>query len=186
MPLARIDPVRLYGGTWDEGFALDYYTRGPWDTRTELGSLVHELKYSNDWGALQPLVETAEHFIRHLWEGLPRLDLIVPAPPFALNRRAQPVLAIARELAARLESDVRENAVAKTRATQEMKYIRDWGERHQTLREAIQRGPASVLNKRALVFDDVTQSQATLRRITDVLQAAGASEVYALALTRTK
>jgi predicted amidophosphoribosyltransferase len=67
-----------------------------------------------------------------------------------------------------------------------MKYLHNWGERHQILREAIQNGTASVLNKRVLVFDDVAQSQATLRRVTDVLKAAGASEVYALALTRTK
>jgi predicted amidophosphoribosyltransferase len=186
VPIARIQPVRLWGGTWDEGFALDYHTRGPWDARTEVGSLVYELKYSKNWNALQPLVETAEHFIRIQWEGLPRLDLIVPAPPSVLIRGAQPVLEIARELATRLESNLCENAVAKTRATQEMKYVRDWGERHQILREAIQKGTASVLNKRVLVLDDVTQSQATLRRVTNVLQATGASEVYAFALTRTK
>jgi len=195
MSIVRTNPTRLWGGSWNDGFALDRHTVNSiptsdpyrWDTTyTELGQLVYELKYRNNWGALQSIVDTAEDFIRSGWEGLPPLDLIVPAPPSFAARGAQPVVEIARELARGLGIALCENAVTKTRVTPQMKNVYNWAQRRQTLREAIQKGPANVQGKRMLVFDDLIQSGATLGRVTDVLQGAGASEVYALALTRTK
>jgi len=194
MPPVTISPGRIHG-PWDDGFSLDRHTVSStptgdpyrWDTkRTELGQLVYELKYGNNWGALQLIVETAEDFIRNQWEGLPALDCIVPAPPSVSARGEQPVVKIARTLATRLGTEICENAVVKVCATPQMKNVGDWAQRRQTLREAIQKGPANVQGKRVLVLDDLTESRATLGRVTDVLRSAGASEVYALALTRTK
>lgn len=147
---------------------------------------MYELKYGNNWAALELIVETAEEFIRNQWEGLPVLDCIVPAPPSVSRRGRQPVVEIARSLASRLGIGITENAVVKVRVTPQMKNVGDWAQRRQTLREAIQKGTANLERKRVLVLDDLTESRSTLGRVTDVLRSAGASEVYALALTRTK
>jgi competence protein ComFC len=191
----KLSPVRLVWGSWDDGYTLDRHTISSvptgdpyrWDTkRTELGQLVYELKYGKNWGALELIVETAEDFIRNQWEGLPALDCIVPAPPSVSARGLQPVAAIARALASRLNVEVCDKAVEKIRPTLQMKNVGDWAERRQTLREAIQRGTGNVEGKRVLIFDDLMESGSTLGRVTDVLRSAGASEVYALALTRTR
>lgn len=196
MPSTKINPIRLYGGTWDDGFALDRHTISStptgdpyhrWDTtRTPLGQLLYELKYRNNAGAIQSIVDIAEDFIRYGWEGLPpKLDCIVPAPPSSV-RGIQPVSEIARELAIRLGIMICHDAITKIVATPQMKNINDLALRRQTLREAIQPGTASVTGMTILALDDLTESGATLGRVTDVLRSAGASEVYALALTRTK
>jgi competence protein ComFC len=195
MPPIKLSPIRIHG-PWNDGYALDRHTISStptgdpynrWDTkRTELGQLVYELKYGNNPGALQLIAETAEDFVRNHWEGLPALDCIVPAPPSVSARGLQPVVEIALVLATRLGIAVCENAVAKIAVTPQMKNIDDWAQRRQTLREAIQKGSANVEGKLVLVLDDLTESRSTLGRVTDVLRAAGASEVYALALTRTK
>jgi|HubBroStandDraft_6_1064221.scaffolds.fasta_scaffold14439_5 competence protein ComFC len=194
MSPVKLSPVRIHG-PWNDGYALDRHTISStptgdpyrWDTkRTELGQLVYELKYGNNPGALQSIVETAEDFVRNHWEGLPELDCIVPAPPSVSARGLQPVVAIARALATRLGIGVCENAVAKIAVTPQMKNMSDWAQRRQTLREAIQKGAANVEGKQILILDDLTESRSTLGRVTDVLRSAGASEVYALALTRTK
>ena len=195
MAPVKLSPVRLVWGPWDDGYTLDRHTISSvptgdpyrWDTkRTELGQLVYELKYGKNWGALESIVETAEDFIRNQWEGLPALECIVPAPPSVSARGLQPVAAIARALASRLAVEVCEKAVEKIRPTPQMKNVGDWAQRRQTLREAIQRGTGNVEGKRVLIFDDLMESGSTLARVTDVLRSAGASEVYALALTRTR
>lgn len=195
MLIVKTNPIRLWGGTWNDGFALDRHTVASvptsdpyrWaTTRTELGQLVYELKYGNDWGALQSIVDTAEDFIRNGWQGLPGLDIVVPAPPSVTVRGAQPVVEIARDLARRLGISFCENAVLKTHATPQMKNVNDLAQRRQMLRETIQQGTANVQGKEVLILDDLYQSGATLGRVTDVLQTARASEVYVLALTRTK
>ena len=195
MAPVKLSPVRLVWGPWDDGYTLDRHTISSvptddpyrWDTkRTELGQLVYELKYGKNWGALELIVETAEDFIRNQWEGLPALECIVPAPPSVSARGLQPVVAIARALASRLAVEVCEKAVEKIRPTPQMKNVGDWAQRRQTLREAIQRGTGNVEGKKVLIFDDLMESGSTLGRVTDVLRSAGASEVYALALTRTR
>ena len=195
MAPVKLSPIRLVWGPWDDGYTLDRHTISSvptgdpyrWDTkRTELGQLVYELKYGKNWGALELIVETAEDFIRNRWEGLPALECIVPAPPSVSARGLQPVVAIARALASRLDVEVCEKAVEKIRPTPQMKNVGDWAQRRQTLREAIQRGTGNVEGKRVLILDDLMESGSTLVRVTDVLRSAGASEVYALALTRTR
>jgi competence protein ComFC len=194
MAIVKIDPVRLTG-PWNDGFALDRHTVKSiptgdpyrWDTtRTELGELVYQLKYGRNQGALQSIVDTSEDFIRNRWEGLPKLDCIVPAPPSLSQRQSQPVLSIARLLAVRLGTAVCESVVTKVSPTPQMKNIGDWAKRRMVLKESIQPGAEDVRGKYVLVLDDLTESRATLGRVTDVLRAAGAAEVYALALTRTK
>jgi competence protein ComFC len=196
MAAVKINPMKLYG-PWTEGYVLDRHTVSsiptgdpyhPWETkRTELGELLYQLKYKSKADALEPMVETAEDFVRHRWSGLPALDCVVPAPPSVTTRNVQPVVQLARALAARLGIQTCEDAVRKVRPTQQMKNIDDWAERRKVLGEAIQQGGGNVKSRCILLFDDLTESGSTLGRVAEVLlQEGGASQVYALVLTRTK
>ena len=68
-----------------------------------------------------------------------------------------------------------------------MKNVPGWYERQKLLAEAIAAGEDNVAGKRVLLLDDLTQSGATLARITQVLlEGKSAEAVLALVLTRTR
>lgn len=194
MPVVPIRPMRLAPKPWVEGYVLDYHTVSSTPTgdpyyrfdtkRTELGERVFQLKYRSGAAAvLADIVDTAENFIRE-WK--PPVECIVPAPA-SLNRKSQPVIEIAKELANRLKSPIHESAVRKVKATSQMKNIDDWAERQAVLREAVQAGDADVRGKIVLLVDDLIESGSTLRRAAEVLLSDGSAKaVYALVLTRTK
>jgi len=188
------NPTKI-SGPWQSGYVLDRHTisstptgdpYNPFDTkRTELGELVYQLKYGGKMEALPIIVDTAEEFIRNGWQGLPGIDCIVPAPP-SVSRKMQPVVALARELAARLGLQTCEDAVVKVKRTEQMKNVTKT-DRPAILEEAIQLGTGAVKNKRVLLFDDLVESGSTLSRVTEVLLGeGGASAVHVLVLTRTK
>jgi predicted amidophosphoribosyltransferase len=194
MPPVNIKPMKLPPNPWVEGYVLDYHTISSTPTgdpyyrfdtkRTELGELLFRLKYRAGGSAVvADIVETAEQFVRG-WN--PPIDCIVPAPA-SLNRKSQPAVEIARELAAHLGLAMCENAVLKVKGTPPMKNIDDWSERQRLLAEAIQAGPTDAKGKSILLFDDLIESGSTLRRVAEVLLQAGvAAAIYALVLTRTK
>jgi predicted amidophosphoribosyltransferase len=129
------------------------------------------------------IVDTVEKFVGE-WQ--PPVEGVVPAPA-SLNRKSQPVIEVAAELARRLRLPFYEGAVKKAKPTPQMKNIDDWAERQTVLREAVQAGEAEVKGKVVLLFDDLIESGSTLRRAADVLLKDGlAQAVYALVLTRTK
>lgn len=131
---------------------------------------------------LGDIVETAGKFVRE-WK--PTVECLVPAPP-SLQRKSQPVVEIARELARYLDLTVCEGAVVKAQTTPQMKNIPVW-ERLETLMDAIQAGQEQVQGKSLLLFDDLIESGSTLRRTAEVLlKDRGAASVYALVLTRTR
>ena len=131
-------------GPWDAGFVLDYHSVSatptgdpyhPFDIkRTDLGELVYRLKYAGDRSALGDILDTVQEFVTK-WN--PGAKFVVPAPP-SLKRQFQPVAEIARELAARLKLEFREDAVHKVKETPSMKNVPDWFERQKLLAEAIQ------------------------------------------------
>jgi len=189
---AKIDPKKL-DGPWVEGYVLDFHSirsaptgdpYHPFDTtRTTLGELVYRFKYRGERIRSGDIVDTLYEFIRS-WS--PPIDCVVPAPA-SLDRMWQPVLEIARQLAARLAIPVCEDAVIKSKRTAQMKDISDWSERQRLLSDAIQLGQAEVNGKRVLLIDDVLESGSTLRRAADVLlKEGGATAVYAVVLTRTR
>jgi competence protein ComFC len=184
-------------GLWTDGYVLDRHSivstptgdpYHPWDTkRTELGELLYQLKYGAKVDAMPSIVDTAEEFLRNHWKGLPHLDCVVPAPPSAAARAAQPVVELAKGIAARLGIQTCENAIIKAQPTQQMKNIENWSVRGRLLKEAIQKGEDDVRNKHILLFDDLIESGSTPRRVTELLlNEGGASGVYVLVLTRTK
>lgn len=194
MPVVSIRPMKLASKPWVEGYVLDYHTVSSTPTgdpyyrfdtkRTELGERVFRLKYrSGGPFVLADITDTADNFIRE-WK--PPVECIVPAPA-SLNRKSQPVIEIARELANRLKLPIYEGAVKKVKATPQMKNIDDWAERQAVLKEAVQAGDADVRGKIVLLVDDLIESGSTLRQAAEVLlNDASAKAVYALVLTRTK
>jgi predicted amidophosphoribosyltransferase len=178
MPTVITHPRRLHG-PWTDGFTLDRYSG------SVLGTLVQQLKYKENAAALVPIVDTIENFIRNRWEGLPRIDCIVPAPPSVSRPGFQPAIEITRALAGRLNVYLSEDVVLKVKPTPPMKSIFSGAEKRQMLREAIQKGPGDARDQCVLVVDDVTETLSTLGRVTDVLlREAGASDVYVLGVVR--
>ena len=194
MAVVNTNPMKLPPKPWVEGYVLDYHTVSSTPTgdpyyrfdtkRTELGELLFRLKYrAGGSGAVVDIAETAEQFLRG-WK--PPIDCVVPAPP-SLSRKTQPAVEVARELAARLRLPLLDEAVVKVKPTPQMKNIEDWWERQRVLAEAVQGGRQDVKGQSVLLFDDLIESGATLRRAADVLlKDGGARAIYALVLTRTK
>ena len=191
MATVAINPQHI-DGPWIEGFVLDRHILSSrplgylgehmqFDTtRSPLGELIYQLKYRN--GQVDDIVETAVTFARERWEG--NIDGVVPSPP-SLHRARQPVMLLADGVAKGLGVPMFTNAVEKTTATQQMKNV-PIHEREPLLAEAIQPGTDSVQNRRILLLDDLWETGSTLSRVAEVLMKMGASEVRALAMTRTK
>jgi predicted amidophosphoribosyltransferase len=76
-------------------------------------------------------------------------------------------------------------AAIKATATQQMKNV-PLHERAPLLSAAIQAGSDAVQGRRVLLVDDLWETGSTLRRVAEVLGQMGATEVRALAMTRTK
>lgn len=193
MAIVKINPMKLPPTPWVEGYVLDYHTVSSTPTgdpyyrfdtkRTALGELLFRLKYRGASDAINDVVDTVEQFLKE-WK--PPVDCMVPTP-FSLARKTQPVAEVARMLAMRLGLPLCENAVVKIKETPQMKNIDDWSERQKLLGEAIQAGQSNVKDKCVLLFDDLIESGATLRRAAGVLLKDGAARaLYVLVLTRTK
>lgn len=179
-------------GPWIDGFVLDRHVISSrpigyagehmqFDTtRSPLGELVYQLKYRN--GQLADIVETAVAFVTERWGG--SIDCVVPPPP-SLHRTRQPAVLIAEGIAQSLGVPTLPSAAVKATATQQMKNV-PMHERAPLLTAAIKAGTDSVQGKRVLLVDDLWETGSTLRRVAEVLGQMGASEIRALAMTRTK
>lgn len=186
--------MKLASGPWVEGYVLDYHTVSSTPTgdpyyrfdtkRTALGELLYKMKYGAPTDAvIADIADTAAEFVQK-WK--PAIDCIVPTPA-SLNRKTQPVVEIARELAVRLRLPLFEDAVIKVKATPQMKNIDDWSERQRVLADSVQAGSNDVKGKSILLFDDLIESGSTLQRSANVLmKECDAKALYALVLTRTK
>lgn len=192
--MARIKPRKIRG-SWVDGYALDLHSTGAtflghnefghpeFQThRTEMGELMYRLKYKRDEAALAEIAEAAEAFLRS-WKV--ELSIIVPVPPSTL-RRIQPVFRVAEEIGARLHVPVLKTSVRKRKATPALKDVYDFDERLRLLTDAFAVNRPEIEGHRILLVDDLYRSGATLNAVTDVLMSAGASIVYALALTQTR
>ena len=191
MAIVEVRAERIEG-PWTEGFVLDRHVVSSrpvgyvgehmqFDTtRSPLGELVYQLKYRN--GPVNDIVETAVAFIAEHWTGV--IDCVVPPPP-SLHRTKQPALLIAAGVATSLSVPSLPAAAIKATATQQMKDV-PLHERAPLLSAAIQAGTDSVKGRRVLLVDDLWETGSTLRRVAEVLRQMGATEVRALAMTRTK
>jgi predicted amidophosphoribosyltransferase len=191
MAIIEIHPEPIVG-PWVEGFVLDKHMiasvpvgqagdRTIFDsTRTAMGELLFRLK--NRSGPADDIIDTAAAFAAGRWPG--RIDCVVWPPPSA-DRRRQPAALLAAGIAGRLGLAVLDGAVRKVTVTAQMKNIPTY-ERAAILDQAIQPGSVPVAGRRVLIVDDLWQTGGTMRRVAAVVNSMGATEVRALAMTRTR
>ena len=191
MAVVAVHPEPI-DGPWIEGFVLDPHVISSRPigyvgehmrfetTRSALGELVYQLKYRN--GPLNDIVDTAVGFINERGNGV--IDCVVPPPP-SLHRAKQPAVLIAAGIAGVLGVPSLAVAAVKATATPQMKNV-PLHERGPLLSAAIQAGTDAVRGQRILLIDDLWETGSTLRRVAEVLGQMGATEVRALAMTRTK
>lgn len=191
MAIVEVHPEQI-DGPWIEGFVLDRHVISSRPigyvgehmqfetTRSALGELVYQLKYRQ--GPVNDIVDTALAFVNERWSGV--VDCVVPPPP-SLHRIKQPAAQIAAAIAEALGIPAFAAATVKATATPQMKNV-PLHERAPLLAAAIQPGTDRVHGRRVLLVDDLWETGSTLRRVAEVLKQMGASEVRALAMTRTK
>jgi competence protein ComFC len=193
--MVEIHPKEITG-SWDAGFVLDLHTisstmigynefgHPEFDTvRSELGEAVYRLKYKSDKSVLPEIIDTAATFV-NTWNIRP--DVVVPVPPSKTQRTFQPVVEIAKGLAAALRIDLDTTSLGKAKPTGQMKDIGDFSARVGALETAIICSK-DLAGRRVLLLDDLLQSGATLNVSARTLKQHGMAElVYALALTRTR
>lgn len=188
-----INPRRLQGSAWIEGYALDVhvlsssfvgcdeYGHARFDNvRSTVGELLYQLKYRRDQTAVDQLAEAAESFLRS-WK--PPIDAMIPVPP-SLTRTNQPVIAVATALAQRLQIPLWASSLLKVKQTPQLKDIVEYDKRTEALKDAFTVAPEHTTGKNLLLFDDLYGSGATVSHIAEVLKTqGGATAVYLLTLT---
>jgi len=186
-------------GNWKDGYALDTHTIKSvligedefghlrYDTeRSQLGEAVYQLKYKSDMAKVKDISETVCDFISNKWKDLERLDFVVPVPP-SKTRVMQPVLEVAKQISNSLKIPLSEADLVKGKNTSQLKNIYNYEERIKILEDVFIAGTTNLQGKNILLFDDLYQSGATLKVITDVLyNQIEANVVYVLTLTQTR
>jgi len=183
-------------GNWHKGFAYSLHTLSSdfigYDdyghpqfetTYSEMGKLVHQLKYRGDKAATTKIVDLL---------GIPKIvetcDLIIPAPSSNKMRKYQPVVEIALELGSRADIKVLIGVLEKKEAGKQLKDISDPDERIKELKRTIYlSNTVDISGKTVLLLDDLYRSEATLRVSTDILYNQGkVGRVSVLTMTKTR
>jgi len=183
-------------GRWREGYALDVHTlRSQFlgydefgheqfdNKRSEIGELLYRAKYKSDKSVVADIAETVAKYLRS-WK--PPVDVMIPVPPSNVHRRWQVVIEVATAVASSTGISLDRKAVVKCKKTPELKSVHDYDERLRLLEDAYTARTSRVAGKGVLLFDDLYRSGATLSALTEVLLDADVTDVYALALTRTR
>jgi competence protein ComFC len=183
-------------GNWHKGLAFDVHSLsstylGPnefghdqWDTtRTEMGALVHNLKYRHDKSTLPAIVALLDTKIK----GIDQFDYIIPIPPTTARRAFQPVTKIALALGQHYGVKVLPDFLAKRPGGPQLKNVDDPKRRTELLREALYiQADISIAGCAILLVDDLYRSGATLTVAAELLYGAGASKVSVLTMTKTR
>lgn len=197
METPKINPKKIAGKKWREGYCLDVHTaRSDFighnafghaefeTTRTPVGDLLYKLKYRGDRSMLDPLANALAGFLSS-WK--PAVQCIVPVPPSNASRKVQTVAEIAERLGALAGLPVYEGVVSKVKSTGELKNIYDYGERSKVLKEAFTVDPTKIKGLGVLLLDDLYRSGATVNSIAELLTTVGkARDVFLLTVTRTR
>jgi predicted amidophosphoribosyltransferase len=191
--MVNYNPRRIMG-LWKSGYALDQHTLSSTmighdefghprfeTTRSEVGELLYKLKYSGDIGCVGGIVDA---ITSHLDRWKPDVQVLVPVPPSSA-RSVQPVILIAKEVCRRTGIILCE-CVSRKRDETQLKDVFDMDERLRRLEGLFGVDPPMVSGRGVLLFDDLYRSGATMSAIAEELATAGASSVYALAVTRTR
>lgn len=187
--------VEKLEGNWAVGKAFDIHTisseylgvddtgRDRFDnTRSQMGQLVYDLKYSQKPEAVAKIVDLLDTI-----KGIEGFDALIPIPPTNKDRKHQPVQLIAAELGKRREVAVLDDLIANS-GDAELKGITDPVARLDLLRKALSLSKGErVKGKQVLLIDDLFRSGSTLQIATDILlNEAGAARVCVLTMTKTR
>jgi competence protein ComFC len=148
-----------------------------------LRNALHRLKYQRDLALGEILARNLLTMLSSLeWE----IDLVCPVP-LSKERMAErgynQAALLAFPIALGIGKPYRSGALVKYRHTRTQVGL-TYPERRENLREAFQARSEFVAGQRVLVVDDVTTSGATFEACAAALCAAGACDVYGLALAR--
>ena len=186
---------KLIKGPWSAGYSLDDHTTSStfigYDqqghpqfdtTRSELGECLYRLKNKNDQAQVATLATQSANFVVD-W-GI-KLDVVIPVPA-TKHRTLQPTVAVAKALADKLDIAFDGESVKRTAKAKELKGVFDPAERAKLLKGAYRVVGADLAGKSVLLLDDLYRSGATMAGVAELVKSAGAADVFALALTRTR
>lgn len=191
----NLNPQEIHGN-WRAGYALDYHTVSRHaisnKTHTAIGEMVYQVKYQQppDQRKIKPLAAIAAKFVRDKFvvnnDTLHRyLNAIIPTPP-SETRSFQPVSEIAEEIGNCLNRPVYTDYLIKARQTKSMKGVPK-EERSEEINGAFAIQSQNLEKRWVLLFDDIYDTEATLKEATRVLYEQGCvRHVYVLALTQTR
>lgn len=180
-------------GNWKAGWTLDLHTiksvplgDGHFDTTyTEVGYALNHLKYHQDYSQIDILANATIEFMRTRMV-TPYLNVILPTPP-SINRKLQPVQAIAEKISSALSTPIDNDYLIKTKNTEQLKEIEDQAERLKILEGSFNVQDTRYQNRKVLLFDDLFRSGTTLNEITKTLYNLGkVQNVYVVTLTKTR
>jgi len=194
--MIKISPKKIQG-EWTSGYVLDIHTLSSefigyneyghpqfYNKRSEMGELLHRLKYKSDKSVLKIIIETVVEFIND--KGL-KPDIIIPTPPSRMTRSFQPVLVVAKGISKSLGIHIYSDCVVKIKETPELKNVYDFDKRMELLKDAYAVVKREVEGRKVLLFDDLYRSGATLNAISKTLKSKGkVRDIYALTLTMTR
>lgn len=180
--------------SFDSGWALSFHSRfnhtiGMFE-RTELGELVHKMKYRYNMAALVTLAELMAERIKSRLNELnvdaTVFSAVIPIPPSKTNRPYQPVEELARLVAQRLGIPCDTKYLFKSAVTKDVKSLTSYKDKAELLRDAMQTADQRYAGKRVLVIDDIVDSGATLDMAAHTLKSKGqVDRVYVLCATET-
>lgn len=172
-------------GPWDEGWALDIYSRrvGATFQLTETGLLVLKYKYRGRIDSADCFADRVIALMEQRWT-VKTIDGIVTVP-LSAQRSYDPVSLLGQVLARRLGVPLLSGCLQKTRTTNPQKDMRARAQKRANVAGAFAvRG--DVRGRSLLALDDLYDSGETLREVTRVLKRAGARWVGVITLTRTR
>ena len=186
-------------GPWNLGFVLDKHTLhsvhvGEWPngrpkfdtTYTEVGEAVFQLKYRDNYGKVQPLIDALESVIKGQIKD--KIDYIFPMPPSDLTRNRQPVFALAKKLAEQMNVKYSNKALMKAELEKSLKNATSKEEKLTLLKDKFSTHKALANEKNGplniLLLDDLFDSGASMEEACKALQCCSSiDKVFAVALT---
>jgi len=183
-------------GPWILGYAFDVHTlkseytgddqygRPSFITeRSPIGQCLYNLKYSQQFSEIEKIMNIllTEASFKTFIE---KIDVILPAPPSNKNRRLQPVILIAQEIARVFKKELRQDIFISSNF-EEIKNI-DTNEKYERIKNNLSIEGQIDKSKNILIFDDVFDSGSTLTAMANIMTEKGYSNVFVFTLTKTR
>lgn len=196
--IVKTNPQFITNGHWDKGYYLDRhvvhseylgddaYGHPRFDNEySEIGRLLYEFKYRNNYSCLENIVDTAVDFIKKAFSNeLSSIETIIPVPPTNKFRNYQPTFEIANSIADKLGKYYVED-VLENKSNIESKSL-DSHEKNK-LDNCIVKRINATRKHSVLLIDDLLKSGSTLNQCVDVLREDPLiDKIYVLSITKTK